>query len=70
MSGLPEILKQKSVFRPRDYFISLRRAPVLEHLVKANLYKLSQEVMNYPEKYPVHNNTVRYILDLGSAETL
>ena len=50
MSGLPEILKQKSVFRPRDYFISLRRAPVLEHLVKANLYKLSQEVMNYPEK--------------------
>lgn len=50
MSGLPEILKQKSVFRPRDYFISLRRAPVLEQLVKANLYKLSQEVMNYPEK--------------------
>lgn len=39
MSGLPEILKQKSVFRPRDYFISLRKAPVLEHLVKANLYK-------------------------------
>lgn len=50
MSGLPEILKQKSVFRPRDYFISLRRAPVLEQLVKANLYKLSQEVMNYSEK--------------------
>ena len=50
MSGLPEILKQKRVFRPRDYFISLRRAPVLEQLVKANLYKLSQEVMNYPEK--------------------
>ena len=50
MTGLPEILKGKSYFQPRDYLRSLRKAPILEQLVKAKLKTLSYEVLENPLK--------------------
>lgn len=50
MTGLPEILNGKSYFQPRDYLRSLRKAPILEQLVKAKLKTLSYEVLENPLK--------------------